>query len=460
VDVTLGWRPGREAAEHNVSIDPDEQTVIDGTALAVTVSEASHGPLSLNLGRTYFWRVDEVNEAEVPAIWQGDVWSFSTVEYRVVEDFESYTDDFEAGEAIWQTWIDGLEDAQNGGSQVGYAEAPFAEVTTVHGGRQSMPLSYDNTTFTYSEAQRTWETGQNWAANGADTLTLYFSGVPTGFLELSPTHLLMNGTGADIFNAPDEGRFVYKQLSGDATIVARVERIGATHPWAKAGVMIRQSLDAGSKWAMSVYAPGNGFRLQMRAAPAGNGASDSSIATAEQIAVRAPVWIKLERSGDQFSAYYATNDAPTTWIASPWNPQTVTLGADVYIGLAVTSHATGLVTQAEFSNIATTGSVTGNWQSVSLGVDQPTGNLPDAFYVTIADSSGHQAKVPHPDPYALTTGAWTAWDIALSDLRSAGVQTDRITKMTLGIGDRDKPASGAAGLLFIDDIRCGRSTAE
>ncbi len=460
VDVTLGWRAGREAAVHNVYVEDDLQAVTDGTATAIPVNENSFGPLDLDLGTTYYWRVDEVNEAEVPAMWPGDVWSFSTVEYRVVDDFETYTDDFEAGQAVWQSWIDGLEDSQNGGSQVGYAEAPFAEQTTVHGGKQSMPLSYDNTTFTHSEARRTWATAQDWAGNAADTLTLYFCGVPIGFLELSPTHILMNGTGVDIFNSPDEGRFVYKQLSGDGTIVARVDRIGATDPWAKAGVMIRQSLDANSKWAMSVYAPGNGFRFQTRTAPAGSGASDSTIATAEQIAVRAPVWIKLERKGDQFNAYYATDEAPTTWIASPWNPQTLPLVPNVYIGLAVTSHAASVVTQAEFSNITATGSVTGDWQSVSLGVEQPAGNLPDALYVTIEDSRGHQAKVPYSDPYALTTGAWTAWDIPLSDLRSAGVQTDSITKMTIGIGDRDKPASGAAGLLFIDDIRCGRSTAE
>jgi hypothetical protein len=459
-DVTLGWQAGREAAGHNVYISDDLQAVTDSTAPAVAVSESRFGPLDLDLGTTYYWRVDEVNEAAMPALWRGAIWSFSTAGYLVVDDFESYNDEEGQGTRIYETWIDGWADPQRGGSQVGYENPTFVEQTIVHGGRQSMPLLYDNTSFRYSEAQRTWPTVQNWAGHGADTLTLYFRGVPIGFLELSPTHLLMNGVGTDIFNTPDEGRFVYKQLAGDGTIVARVDRLDATDPWAKAGVMMRQSLDAGSKWALSVYAPGNGFRFQTRALPAGTGASDSTIATAGQIAVRAPVWLKLERTGDQFNAYYATADAPTTWIASPWNPQTVVLGASVYIGLVVTSHAAGVVTQAEFSNIATTGSVTGNWQSVSLGIEQPAGNLPDAFYVAIEDKNGHQAKVAHPDPYALTTGAWTAWDIALGDLRSAGVKTDSITKMTLGIGDEDKPSSGAVGLVYLDDIRRGRKTSQ
>jgi hypothetical protein len=457
VDVTLGWRAGREAAGHNVYLSDDLQAVTDGTAPVVAVNENSFGPLDLDLGTTWYWRVDEVNETALPALWRGEIWSFSSTRYLVVDDFESYNDEEGQGTRIYETWTDGWTDPQKGGSQVGYTNPPFAEQKIIHGGKQSMPLLYDNTGSSYSEAERTWKTAQNWAGHGADTLTLYFRGIPIGFLELSPTHILMNGVGTDIFSTADQGRFVYKQLSGDGTIIARVDRLDATDPWAKAGVMIRQSVDAGAPWAMSLYAPGNGFRFQTRVLAGGVGGSDSTIATPEQIAVRAPVWIKLERKGNQFNAYYAAQEAPATWIASPWNPQTVTLSPDVCIGLAVTSHAADLVTQAEFSNITTTGSVTGNWQSVSLGIEQPPGNLPDAFYVTIEDRSGHQARVLHADPNALVTAVWTAWDIALSDLRSAGVKTDSVTKLTIGIGDKDKPASGAAGLVYIDDIRYGRS---
>ena len=76
----------------------------------------------------------------------------------------------------------------------------------------------------------------------------------------------------------------------------------------------------------------------------------------------------------------------------------------VFIGLAVTSHAAGVVTQAEFSNVTTTGNVTGQWQSASLGIDQPAGNLPDALYIAVEDSSGHKATVVNTDPYAV--GRW------------------------------------------------------
>ncbi|MHC4508833.1 MAG: discoidin domain-containing protein, partial [Planctomycetota bacterium] len=65
VDATLSWRAGREAATHDVSLSTDEQAVIDGTAPVVTVADASYSS-ALDLGSTYYWRIDEVNEAETP----------------------------------------------------------------------------------------------------------------------------------------------------------------------------------------------------------------------------------------------------------------------------------------------------------------------------------------------------------------------------------------------------------
>jgi len=136
---TLSWQAGRGAQMHEVYLGTDPKAL----PLAETVAEPQC-EAQLDLGRTYYWMVVEVNDAQDGAAWEGDLWSFSTQEYLTVDDFESYTDDYEAGQAIWQAWIDGLEDPQNGDSQVGYGEAPFAERTIVHSGRQSMPLAYDN----------------------------------------------------------------------------------------------------------------------------------------------------------------------------------------------------------------------------------------------------------------------------------------------------------------------------
>ncbi|MHC4804974.1 MAG: LamG-like jellyroll fold domain-containing protein, partial [Planctomycetota bacterium] len=75
-DVVLTWRAGREAVTHDVYFSTDEQAVIDRTAPVATVTEARHGPLSLDLDVTHYWRVDEVNEAETPTTWESNIWSF------------------------------------------------------------------------------------------------------------------------------------------------------------------------------------------------------------------------------------------------------------------------------------------------------------------------------------------------------------------------------------------------
>jgi hypothetical protein len=425
------------------------------------VSDSLYAVEGLDLGRTYYWKVNEVNEVASPPAWESDLWSFSTIDYLPIDDFEAYDD---AQNRIFDTWADGYSD-KSSGSMVGYIDSiagTFGERSIVHGGTQSMPLTYDNTNFKHSEAQRTWPAAQNWATNGADTLTLYFRGNPIGFLETTDGHILMNGTGTDIYGAADQGRFVYKQLSGNGSMIARVDRLDATDPWAKAGVMIRSSLDAGSAWALGLASPGNGTHFQARMTLGGGATSDTTLTLpATQTSAQIPMWLKLERTGDQFNVYYALGEAtPTTWVANPWNPQTISMTSQVYIGLAVTSHRAGAVTQAEFSHISVTGNVTGSWQSADLGIAQPAGNQPDRFYVTVEDTSGGKATVVNADPLAVCTGAWTAWDIPLATLTSAGVKTDRVKKMNIGIGDKDKPASGATGTVFIDDIAYGRAVSQ
>ena len=169
LDTALGWRAGREAASHEVYFGTDAGAL----ALADTVSTNGYVPGALDLATTYYWQINEVNEAEALSAWEGSVWSFSTQAYVVVEDFESYTDDLAAGEGIFQTWIDGWENGT--GSTVGHLNNPFAEQAIVHGGSQSMPMFYDNTGLTTAEAEYTFA-AQNWTASGIQSLSLYFHG--------------------------------------------------------------------------------------------------------------------------------------------------------------------------------------------------------------------------------------------------------------------------------------------
>jgi len=181
-NVTLSWRAGREAATHEMYFSTSRQAVINGTAPVNTLTEASHGPLSLDLGKTYYWRVDEANDLEH--------------EFIGVDDFESYND---YCNRIFYAWKDGwghsadpdcgvVASTGNGtGSTVGNLNAPFAEQTIVHGGAQSMPFEYDNSGATgkarYSEAQREWASPQDWTKADVKALTLWFHGETDNTLE-------------------------------------------------------------------------------------------------------------------------------------------------------------------------------------------------------------------------------------------------------------------------------------
>jgi len=171
----LSWRSGRAAASHEVYFGTDEQAVRTAIQPAGTVSEPFFEPDPLALSTTYFWRVDEINQSQTPAVWQGQVWSFSTSAFLVIDDMESYNDEEVQGNRIYDVWIDGWNVPGNG-AQVGYLTVPSVERTIVNSGRQSMPLLYDNTSEPYSEATRTFDIPQDWTQFGIKTLVVHFRG--------------------------------------------------------------------------------------------------------------------------------------------------------------------------------------------------------------------------------------------------------------------------------------------
>jgi hypothetical protein len=445
IDTGLNWRPGREAASHSVYFSIDRQAVADGTAPAKTVIDHSHDPGPLNFGTTYFWKVDEVNAVTYP----GDLWSFTTQEYAVVEDFESYTD--EEGNRIYEAWTDGVTDPVFGGSTVGYMTSPFAERTIIHGGKQSMPLEYNNlkTPF-YSETERTFNPTQDWTSNGADTLSLWLRGRPVAFLDKGDGAFTVSASGHDIWDNADDFRLVYKRLSGNGSVTVKLDSLVNTNIWAKAGVMIRESLDAGSPMAYMIQSFSQGVSFGWRLSQSGTCGSMT------QAGINAPQWVKLTRTGNAFTAQYSANGSTWTDIKNADGTVTTTaidMAGTIYIGLCVTSHNTAAATTAQFSGAATTGGVTGAWEEVWIGDDPDLTNKAAGLYLAVEDSSGKSALTLHPDPAAAAMGAWTQWKIPYSSL--TGINLARVKKLYIGVGDRANPKPGGAGLLYVDDIGFG-----
>ena len=175
---TLSWLAGQGATQHAVYLGDDADAVANADTSTAGIFRGQQAGTTYNAGplewgKTYYWRVDENSAAE-----PGKVWSFTTANFLKVEDFESYDDDIDGGTAIFQTWIDGVENGT--GSYVGYEVAnngTFGETTTVHGGGQSMPLDYNNVAAPYySETDRTFAVPEDWTVNGVNTLTLYIRG--------------------------------------------------------------------------------------------------------------------------------------------------------------------------------------------------------------------------------------------------------------------------------------------
>jgi len=444
VDAVLNWRSGREAASHKVWFGTDRQAVAEGTAPAQSVTEHTFDPGPLAFGRTYYWKVAEVNDAASPKVWEGDLWTFSTREYLPVDDFENYTD--EEGSRIFDAWIDGW--TNNTGSVVGHLQAPFAERTIIHGGKQAMPFEYNNINAPfYSEAEQEFTPAQDWTLNGADSLSLWVRGNLPAYADNAGV-VTMTGGGHDIWDNADDFRFACQSLTGNGSILVKVESLVNTNAWAKAGVMIRQSLDADSRFVYAIVSYSSGVSFGWRQQTAG------TCASVTQTGVAAPQWVKLTRTGDVFTAQYSADGK--TWLDlknadGTAAKTTVAMTGPVSIGLCVTSHNAAAITTAVMSGAATTGNTTGTWQVATIGDDPQPANTPADLYVVIQDSAGKTAVATNPT--AVTIAAWTQWKIPLNSF--TGVNLSKVKKLYLGVGNRASPVQGGVGTLYIDDIGIG-----
>ena len=152
-----------------------------------------------------------------------------------------------------------------------------------------------------------------------------------------------SGGGGDIWGAADQFHFVYMSVSGDCTLTARVSVQGNTDPWAKAGVMIRETTAAGSKFAFAAVTPGNGHVVQWRDTTNGGanwpGSSESG---------GIPYYIRISRQGSTFTGYSSPDGV--AWTALGTVP--ITMTAATVVGLAVTAHNNGALSACSFDNFS------------------------------------------------------------------------------------------------------------
>jgi hypothetical protein len=466
----LTWDAGAVAASHEVYFGTDMDAVKNATTSSPeykgpkALGEESYDPGRLALQTAYFWRIDEVNNTSSDSPWKGNIWSFTTGDFFVIDNFEDYNADTNQ---IWWAWKDGLgyvahdnEPAYPGngtGSAVGNeTTASYTEETIVHSGGQSMPFLYDNNKqgyANYSQAEFTLTAQRDWTVEGVAELSIWFRGNPASvgsFVEGPIGTYTMTAAGEDIWYAADEFHFAYKMLTGSGSIVAQVLSVDNTDPWAKAGVMFRDTLEPGSKFAAVYITPGNGCRFQARGDTGINATSDTSVVTSEQTAITAPYWVKLERDvAGNFRGYYSTDG--TTWTSMSWNPVNIMMSSNSYVGLALTAHNASATCEAKLSNVTITGNVSGQWTNQDVGIES---NATEPLYVAVSNTTGNPAVVVHEDANAATIDTWTEWVIPLSAFADQGIVLTDVDRIAIGLGTRgNMTIPGGSGKMYFDDIR-------
>jgi len=173
----------------------------------------------------------------------------------------------------------------------------------------------------------------------------------------------VTGSGVDIWNTADEFHFAWLNVSGDCEVVARVTSITDTFEWAKAGVMIRETLATGSRNAYLALTPGNGVEYQWRDA---TGGASSYV---QGPVVSAPHWVRLTRTNDSFTAYESANG--TNW-AQVGNSITLTMSSNTVVGLAVSAVNDGALNTSTFDFVRVNSAAT---------TDSDSDGMPDSYEI-------------------------------------------------------------------------------
>ena len=160
--------------------------------------------------------------------------------------------------------------------------------------------------------------------------------------------------------------------------------------------------------------------------------------------------MKLTRTGNAFTAQQSADGV--TWATIAVTPAlSIQMNANVYIGLAVTSHDAAQTCQAVFTNVTTTGNVSGQWVDQDIGIES---NDAEPLYVAVSNGAGAPAVIVHDDPAAANIVTWTEWVIPLQAFTDQGINLTNVDSIAIGLGTQgNMTTAGGSGKMYIDDIR-------
>ena len=229
----LTWVASDNADSHQVYFGTDEDAVRNATTASPeykgskNLDDEKYDPGQLAMEKTYYWRIDEVEGQNTQ---KGNVWTFTTADYLVVDDWESYNDidpPSPASNRIFEYWMDGYLTPNVNGALVGYdpPQPSYTELTVVHGGRQSMPYSYD-ITGKYAEATLTLVAPRDWTQDEVGMLTIWFHG--------------------DIVNDPAPIYVAIANVSGTPAVITYDDPTATQiHAWTRWDIPLQELTDEG-----------------------------------------------------------------------------------------------------------------------------------------------------------------------------------------------------------------------
>ncbi len=463
--VTLSWAPGELVVSHDVYMGDtfegvDEATrdsdIFRGNQTATFYVAGFPGfayPDGLTPGTTYYWRIDEVNDADPNSPWKGPIWSFSIPPKTAYHPNPADGDGI-ADTTVSLSWTPGYGAILH----TMYFGDDFDTVANAAVGIPVGSASYDPGPL---EAEKVYywrvdefdgvstHKGDVWAfstpgavanpqpSNGADDASM------ATILSWTPA---TNASSHEVYLGPDK---------------ETVRSADTTSPEYKGSKALgEESYDAGLLEANTTY--------YWRVDAVVNGS-----------AVKSPVWtftVGAYLLVDDFESY--TDDDPNneaiwqTWIDGfgvpdngaqvgylmpPYAEQAIVHSGSQSMPLLYVNEAGVTNSEASMTLTALHDWTTAGVEELSLWFRGSSSNAPEPLYAAIANSTGSPGIAAHDDPSAATAGTWRQWRIALQAFADQGIDLTNVDKIAIGLGTTSgMTGAGGSGTIYIDDIRLYR----
>ena len=470
--VTLGWSPGDFTVSHDVYLGDNFDDVDNGTGETFRGNQSTNFyiagfpgyayPDGLVPGTTYYWRIDEINEAEPNSPWKGDIWSFTVPPKTAYNPIPSDGAEF-VDPNVTFSWTPGF------GAKLHtvYVGDDFDQVNNAEGGASQGPVTYSPGTLESGkvyywrvdefDAAGTYK-GNVWSfttpgavggpspANGAADvkMTATLSWTPA---DTAASHDVYLGTDKEALRNADQNSPEYK---GPKTLGAESYDPGkldwyAAYYWRVDEVDSLGSLMKGPIWNFTTadFISVDDFEDY--------DAGENQIWYA---------WLDGLGFGTPDTPPYSAGNGTGSAVGDETTPsyceESIVHGGGKSMPVFYDNNKQGY---AFYSEVARTLSYPRDWTEQGVGVltlwfRGKTDNGAEPLYVAIANSGGEPAVVVNDDPAAAQIGVWTKWEIKLQAFAEQGVDLTDVDKIMVGLGTRGNlTAPGGAGTMYFDDIR-------